>query len=359
MATMSSSFQISSIPSCYSLSNLQTERKQLLCVVCGSIARGFNFGAITCMSCKIFFRRNAFTNLNRLYCHAGGNCEINQQTRKCCTYCRLLTCFRVGMKRQLIRVKENNNLKWSKVDKQQYRKELRLALHLYRTTSTNQHMSKANPLFIRSSDRLPWSDRFELSHNDWLLLNQLSFNFDSLNYHIIAKAQEIHQQLLSAGIQPLKMRAKASYIYDMMNIFADTALKFVKSIPQFISLPTLNKQALLIRNTRLLIMFYSYYQSNLKPIQSLTQTPYWKASLDFIFLPSTRCLHNEIIYHIGHVSLADAYLIKLILAVLAFSTSYMDHDDMSVTHQFDEYYHASILHNIQNMYIELMWKYMM
>ena len=31
-----------------------------LCVVCGDRARGCNFGAITCASCKEFFRRNAF-----------------------------------------------------------------------------------------------------------------------------------------------------------------------------------------------------------------------------------------------------------------------------------------------------------
>ncbi|CAF4534883.1 unnamed protein product, partial [Rotaria sp. Silwood2] len=146
MATMSPSFEISSVPSYYLFSNIETERKRLICVVCGSIARGFNFGAITCMSCKIFFRRNAFTNFNSLYCHAGGNCEINQQTRKCCTYCRLLTCFRVGMKRQLFRMKENNNFKWSQIDKQQCKKELRFVSHLYQRISTNQHILTTNPL---------------------------------------------------------------------------------------------------------------------------------------------------------------------------------------------------------------------
>ncbi|CAF4031230.1 unnamed protein product [Rotaria sordida] len=356
MATMSSLFQTSTIQSYYLFSNSQTERKRLICVVCGSIARGFNFGAITCMSCKIFFRRNAFTNLNSLYCHAKGNCEINQQTRKCCTYCRLLTCFRVGMKRQLFRLKQNNNnnnnIKCSNIDKQQHRKELPLELHLYQRTLTNQHMLTTNSLFSRSIDR------FRLSNNDWLLLNQLSLNFDSLNYHIVSRAYEIYQQLLSVGILPLKMRVKASYIYDIMNTFVDTALEFIKSIPQFISLPFLNKQALLIRNTRSLIIFYSYYQLNLKSIQSLTQTPYWKASLDLILLPTTRCLHNEIKYHIGRVSFSDPYLIKLILVILAFSTNNMDHDDITVTHQLDEYYHTLVLNNIQNIYVELMWKYM-
>ncbi len=31
----------------------------LVCLVCGDVARGWNFEVITCMSCKAFFRRNA------------------------------------------------------------------------------------------------------------------------------------------------------------------------------------------------------------------------------------------------------------------------------------------------------------
>ena len=56
-----------------SLSSVQTPEKievhtpvakkarigSLTCVVCGSMALGYNFDAITCESCKAFFRRNA------------------------------------------------------------------------------------------------------------------------------------------------------------------------------------------------------------------------------------------------------------------------------------------------------------
>ena len=33
-----------------------------VCAVCGDKALGYNFGAMTCESCKAFFRRNALTN---------------------------------------------------------------------------------------------------------------------------------------------------------------------------------------------------------------------------------------------------------------------------------------------------------
>lgn len=98
----------------------------MICVVCGSIARGFNFGAITCMSCKIFFRRNAFMNLTEFSCRNEGHCQMTQQTRKYCTYCRLLTCFRVGMKRELFRTEKDQYFNRMKINKTRWRKQLRL-----------------------------------------------------------------------------------------------------------------------------------------------------------------------------------------------------------------------------------------
>lgn len=41
----------------------KTKVGTLTCVVCGASALGYNFDAITCESCKAFFRRNALKNL--------------------------------------------------------------------------------------------------------------------------------------------------------------------------------------------------------------------------------------------------------------------------------------------------------
>jgi len=37
------------------MSNKDSDR----CLVCGDVPVGINFGALTCMPCKAFFRRNA------------------------------------------------------------------------------------------------------------------------------------------------------------------------------------------------------------------------------------------------------------------------------------------------------------
>jgi ribosomal protein L37E len=49
------------------LTHTKSKKNHLTCVVCGSTARGYNFNAITCMSCKIFFRRNALTGIVNLF----------------------------------------------------------------------------------------------------------------------------------------------------------------------------------------------------------------------------------------------------------------------------------------------------
>ena len=38
------------------------EKSNKLCMVCGDKALGYNFNALTCESCKAFFRRNALKN---------------------------------------------------------------------------------------------------------------------------------------------------------------------------------------------------------------------------------------------------------------------------------------------------------
>jgi hypothetical protein len=39
----------------------------IICVICGDHAIGFNYDALTCASCKAFFRRNAQYRLVRIF----------------------------------------------------------------------------------------------------------------------------------------------------------------------------------------------------------------------------------------------------------------------------------------------------
>ncbi|XP_054169197.1 nuclear hormone receptor HR96-like [Oppia nitens] len=97
-----------------------------VCCVCGDRAIGTNFGAITCESCKAFFRRTAVKNKD-FKCPFDNNCQINSVTRKFCQKCRLNKCYAQGMKResilnekerQLIRLKIEENRRKRKVNEE-------------------------------------------------------------------------------------------------------------------------------------------------------------------------------------------------------------------------------------------------
>ncbi|KAL5283343.1 Hr96 family protein [Megaselia abdita] len=85
------------------------------CQVCGDKALGYNFSAITCESCKAFFRRNALTK--KLFnCPFNDNCEISIVTRRFCQKCRLKKCFDIGMKKENIMSEEDKKVKRKKIE---------------------------------------------------------------------------------------------------------------------------------------------------------------------------------------------------------------------------------------------------
>ncbi|CAG2170573.1 unnamed protein product [Oppiella nova] len=80
------------------MANKETPKQ---CLICGDKAYVFNFGVISCQSCKAFFRRNALKNKG-FECAFDSNCQVDVITRKFCQKCRLDKCFRLGMKKEWI-----------------------------------------------------------------------------------------------------------------------------------------------------------------------------------------------------------------------------------------------------------------
>ncbi|XP_059610726.1 nuclear hormone receptor HR96 [Phlebotomus argentipes] len=94
-----------------------------LCSVCGDKALGYNFNAITCESCKAFFRRNALAT-KPLTCPFSDQCEITVVTRRFCQKCRLEKCFAIGMKKEYIMSEEDKIQKRKKIEQNRARKKL-------------------------------------------------------------------------------------------------------------------------------------------------------------------------------------------------------------------------------------------
>lgn len=69
------------------------------CPVCGDVTSGLHYGARTCESCKLFFKRTIQLQRENSYtCSGRMQCVVNVQTRAWCKLCRFNKCLSSGMK---------------------------------------------------------------------------------------------------------------------------------------------------------------------------------------------------------------------------------------------------------------------
>ncbi|XP_030283636.1 nuclear receptor subfamily 1 group I member 2 isoform X2 [Sparus aurata] len=71
------------------------------CGVCGDLAKGYHFNALTCEGCKGFFRR-AIKRSTQLRCPFLNKCSITKNSRRSCQACRFRKCQAIGMKREMV-----------------------------------------------------------------------------------------------------------------------------------------------------------------------------------------------------------------------------------------------------------------
>lgn len=100
-----------------------------VCGVCGDRALGYNFNAVTCESCKAFFRRNAMAKKD-FKCPFNEQCEITIVTRRFCQKCRLEKCFAIGMKKDHIMSDEEKIVKRQKIEENRAKRKCKLHTYL-------------------------------------------------------------------------------------------------------------------------------------------------------------------------------------------------------------------------------------
>lgn len=96
-----------------------------LCMVCGDKALGYNFNAVTCESCKAFFRRNALSSKD-FTCPFRESCEITVVTRRFCQRCRLRKCFKIGMRKEYIMSEEDKLMKRKKIEQNRAKRKFKI-----------------------------------------------------------------------------------------------------------------------------------------------------------------------------------------------------------------------------------------
>eukprot|EP00095_Tigriopus_kingsejongensis_P011668 snap_masked-scaffold59_size442576-processed-gene-0.17 protein:Tk11668 transcript:snap_masked-scaffold59_size442576-processed-gene-0.17-mRNA-1 annotation:"nuclear receptor 1" len=86
------------------------------CQICKDPSiKHLHYGAITCFSCKAFFRRTSQGNANEKFvCKNSGECNVLHKLRKKCRKCRYEKCLQVGMKPSLVLTEEEKVKRFKK-----------------------------------------------------------------------------------------------------------------------------------------------------------------------------------------------------------------------------------------------------
>uniref|UniRef100_U5EXZ5 Putative nuclear receptor nhr-48 n=1 Tax=Corethrella appendiculata TaxID=1370023 RepID=U5EXZ5_9DIPT len=150
-----------------------------ICTVCGDKALGYNFNAVTCESCKAFFRRNALSQKD-FTCPFNDNCEITVVTRRFCQKCRLKKCFRIGMKKEYIMSEEDKVLKRKKIEQNRAKKR-QSSNHQDADDDIQGTVAKIKCEQPQTDNETSWDTIQELVSNEFISQQQSSTQLDSLS----------------------------------------------------------------------------------------------------------------------------------------------------------------------------------
>ncbi|CAF0927714.1 unnamed protein product [Adineta steineri] len=289
----------------------------LVCVICGSSAHGYNFGAITCEGCKAFFRRHARKAPTVFHCDGKGDCKITVETRRFCSACRLAKCFNSGMQCDRLLTVEQKAEKRRQIEEN---RKLALSSNL----STNEELQLSTPpLSIDSEQTLLNSD--DLQRIEAVsCCYQKRIELDVLNSH-------------SVPVMRLLSFFKQIPEFDQLNI--DDKVTLIKyNIPTVLSI---NRALSYNPDTHEFIESSSDVQDNIEFYSVLNGHNTFQQSKK-VFLSFLQLVKY------------DRKIIELALVVLMFTKG------ISTTNPQDEKIlnDTMSVYRAHNYYTELLWKYM-
>ncbi|CAF0756235.1 unnamed protein product [Rotaria sordida] len=297
------------------------------CQICGDVARGVNFNVTTCMSCKSFFRRNAHKKSLVGRCQFRNDCNVTKKTRSHCSPCRLKKCFALGMDSRLIRNIPDSKMVFKEIQQVQ--------------TIEDKEIQLQTPLPIS----LLRNDRSTLTTNEWTIVSNFLHAFDEQNSCI-----RIQNSLVELSSLPPKLRLKSSDTYNMVSQFYTGVQSLIERSPDLYSLSADARRALTKHNLNTVGAFNGIFlcrELNLfnNPIFFNACSLYY--GTEFILNCSR---------HSGRYD-PNGNLIKMMLFVVTFSTN------CSIV-TFDDKEHFTVMSRsidlirIQNLYVTVLWKYL-
>ncbi|CAF2798919.1 unnamed protein product [Rotaria sp. Silwood2] len=299
----------------------------LICNICGDIARGFNFDVITCLSCKAFFRRNAFRLLKIRRCQRKNCCNITKETRSYCPACRLKKCYAFGMNPKLIQIvvqRETNGgiHEQSKIVKQ---KQIQLPT--------------PKPLDLLESDRST------LTYEQWNLLSNIILLYNEKN--VINQVKHILEKKSSL---PAKLRLKPADTMDLMSKPLENIVLLMEHSPHFRCLSSNAYRSVALHNV--------FFTGGLDGYFVARETNQFK-NVSYMIASSTIYGHDYMMKcsQDNERLEPNGNLIKIMLFVLIFSSNcsmvvFNDQEDINTMSSSIELIH------IQDIYVTMLWKYL-
>ncbi|CRL05937.1 CLUMA_CG019099, isoform A [Clunio marinus] len=178
------------------------------CMVCSDKALGHNFNAITCESCKAFFRRNAISN-KKFSCPFSNACEITTITRRFCQKCRLEKCFKVGMKKEFIMSDKDKELKRLKIEQNRNKRKLKLSSEMSSSGDDQEQIQSKKTIKIKE-EWSPISATSSVSMTTMDTQSESSTNMDSDEFQTnqtlqsVASDSSVHEIISTITKEPEK-----------------------------------------------------------------------------------------------------------------------------------------------------------
>ncbi|CAF3655025.1 unnamed protein product [Rotaria socialis] len=326
---------------------------RLLCSVCDGPAFGYNFDAISCESCKAFFRRNGLRSGKKLQCRAlDGQCLITVTTRKRCKACRLAKCLEKGMRADWILSEEERIKKRLKIEENRRLRQI--------FSSNSMESDESSPVELR---RKPVKiEDPNLSHFLFSILSPYA-DLDKIQQIQNVYKDSVRLVTLPSSIPSYPHTARIQAPWDMLNFPANIqALRLItyfKLMPEFTSLDEDDKFILIKYNTFALVFMRSalgYNQSTDSYHEQDTDDCVFSGG-DFIqcfslfqYVQLTRA-----IVRLLDASKNDRLIIQILLIIILFSkgSSLLTHIDAVEPIVKD----ILSIYRAQNIFIDLLWKY--
>ncbi|CAF4736736.1 unnamed protein product [Rotaria sp. Silwood1] len=288
----------------------------LICVVCGSPAYGYNFGAIACESCKAFFRRNARKDSDEQKASKHRQIEENRSLAL------------------------NSN---SQTNEQDFQLSSSTFLDdLFTSIDTNILLTDFTYLLS------PQPQQTLLSPEDLQRVETISVFYqkriefaarDGLPWDPSVHANTFLQVLNSQSVAVMRL------------------LSFFKQIPEFIQLNVDDKVTLVKYNLTTILGINCALSYNTETGQIIESTSDVPVNMQFfpVLHGYKMCMQSGKIFRsFLHIAKYDRKIIELILIILILTKGFsiINHSDEQIFNDEMSIYRA------QNYYTELLWKYM-